>query len=167
MKFKKPFIFFLIVGFLLMWLPPLAFCEKSEIKWYSYKDGMEKIKKENKKGILHFYTNWCTFCKLMNANTFSEPKIIAYLNENFVPIRVNAEEQQDIAKSYNVNRFPITFFIAEDNSSIGNRPGYIPADDLLDMLTYVNTNSYKTMTFSAYMEQKKAKKEKSPSEPNM
>jgi thioredoxin-related protein len=166
-KFNKVFIFLLITGFSLMWLPKTAISEKSEIKWYSYKDGMEKIKKENKKGFLHFYTNWCTFCKLMNSNTFSDPKVISYLNDNFVPIRINAEQEQDVAKSYNVNRFPTTFFIAEDISSIGNRPGYIPAGDLLDMLIYIHSNSYKTMTFSAYMEQKKANTDARPSEPNM
>jgi len=157
-----------ISGLCLLWLPAPAISGKPEIKWYSYQEGMKKVKEENKKGFLHFYTNWCHFCKLMNANTFSDAKVATYINENFVPMRVNAEDQKDIAKQYNVDRFPFTFFIAEDDSTIGNRPGYIPADVLLDMLAYVNTNSYKTMTFSDYMQQKQAKKKESPPhDPNM
>jgi thioredoxin 1 len=141
--------------------PVMVLSEKSEVKWCSYQVGIEKMKKENKKGFIHFYTNWCTFCKLMNTNTFTDQKVIDYLNENFVPIRVNAEEQQDIAKTYNVNKFPNNFYIAEDISTIGNRPGYIPPDVLLDMLTYVHTNSYKTMTFNDFMVKKQAKKDSS------
>jgi thioredoxin 1 len=166
-NFKKSYIFILLIGLLLLLLPEMALAEQPAIKWYSYQEGVEKIKKENKKGFLHFYTDWCTYCKVMNANTFTDKKVIDFLNENFIPILVNAEKQQDVAKNYNVSKFPNTFFIAEDISTVGNRPGYIPPDVMMDMLIYVKTNTYKNMTFNDYMEKKQVEQKTPSPQPKM
>ncbi len=169
MNLTKPYFVAWVTALLTLWLAP-GWAEPAAtptIQWYSYQDGIAKIKKENKKGFLHFYTDWCTFCKLMNANTFTDKKIIANLNENFVPILVNAEKDRDVAKNYNANKFPYTVFIAEDTSTIGSRPGYVPPDLLQDMLAYVLTNTYKNMTFNEYMEKKQAQQNEPPPEPKM
>ena len=125
--------------------------ENKEIQWQPYEAGMKMIKEQNKKGFLHFYTDWCTYCKIMNKQTFVDPKIIDYLNNNFVSIRVNADKQKDVAKKYGVSRFPSTWFIAEDSTSLSNQPGFIKPDMLLDMLKFLNTDSFKEMKFSEFV----------------
>jgi len=124
----------------------------AEINWNSYDSGMKKIADENQKGFLHFYTDWCTYCKKMNQETFTDESVITYLNQNFVPIRVNAQQQRKVAKKYGVSRFPNNWFISEDKSEIGQQPGFIPADALLKMLQYVDTDSFKDMSFQEFME---------------
>ena len=124
-----------------------------EIKWQSYQSGMKKIADENKKGFIHFYTDWCTYCKLMNQKTFTNDAVIAFLNQNFVPIRVDAEEQRDVARKYGVSSFPNNGFIAEDQSEIGKRPGFIPPDLLLKMLEFIDSESFKSMSFKDFMDQ--------------
>ena len=134
--------------------------ENKEIQWQPYEAGMKRIKEQNKKGFLHFYTDWCTYCKIMNKQTFVDPKIIDYLNNNFVSIRVNADKQKDVAKKYGVSRFPSTWFIAEDSTSLSNQPGFIQPDMLLDMLKFLNTDSFKEMKFSEFIaNQKKSQKQ--------
>jgi thioredoxin-related protein len=132
--------------------PPVA---SNEIQWQSYETGMKMIKEQNKKGFLHFYTDWCTYCKIMNKQTFVDPKIIDYLNNNFVSIRVNADKQKDVAKKYGVSRFPSTWFIAEDSTSLSNQPGFIQPDMLLDMLKFLYTDSFKEMKFSEFIAKQK------------
>jgi len=124
----------------------------SAVQWISYEAGMKKISEQDKKGFIHFYTDWCKYCKMMSQKTFSDEAVASYLNHHFVPIRVNAEEQKTVAEEYGVSRFPNNWFIAEDQSSLGKRPGFIPAEDLLHMLEFVNTERYKEMTFQDYME---------------
>ncbi|MFO7997365.1 MAG: thioredoxin family protein [Bacteroidales bacterium] len=124
----------------------------AEIKWNSYETGMNKISEENLKGFLHFYTDWCTYCKKMNQETFSDDSVADYLNQNFVPIRINAEKQREVAKKYGVSRFPNNWFISEDSSDIGSQPGFIPPDALLKMLQYINTDSFEDMSFQEFME---------------
>jgi len=138
-----------------------AMAETKEIQWQPYDTGLKMIKEQNKKGFLHFYTDWCTYCKIMNKNTFVDAKIINYLNDNFISIRVNADKQKSVAKEYGVSRFPSTWFIAEDSTSLSNQPGYIQPEMLLNMLKFLNTDSFKEMKFSQFIEsQEKAQKQK-------
>jgi len=129
-----------------------ALAGKNEIQWHTYDTGIQMIKEQNKKGFLHFYTDWCTYCKVMDNQTFVEEKIIDYLNENFISIRVNADKHKDVAKKYGVSRFPNTWFIAEDSTGISSQPGFISSDMLLNMLQFLNTDSFKQMKFSEFIE---------------
>lgn len=160
MKIRQILLTIMVLCALLSLCFTPAMAEKKEIQWQPYETGMKMIKDQNKKGFLHFYTDWCTYCKIMNKQTFVDSKIIDYLNDNFVSIRVNAEKQKDVAKEYGVNRFPNTWFIGEDSKSLSSQPGFIPPDMLLNMLKFINTDSFKNMKFSAFIEnQKKAQEQ--------
>jgi thioredoxin-related protein len=129
-----------------------AMAENKEIQWQTYESGIQLLHDKNKKGFLHFYTDWCTYCKIMNHQTFTDSKIIDYLNDNFISIRVNADNQKDVAKKYGVNRFPNTWFIAEDSKGISNQPGFIEPEMLLNMLKFLNTDSFQQMNFSEFID---------------
>ena len=146
----------IITGMILA--PGVVFSENSQIAWTNYQEGMERIKTEKKRGVLHFYTTWCTYCKVMNANTFTDAKVIQYLNDNFIPMYINAEVDTVVARTYGANKFPFTAFLDEKGDVIGSRPGYIQPEMLLDMLQYIHTDDYKSITFSAFLEKKKDKK---------
>ena len=160
MKIKQIFtITTLCIIFSLYFTPAMA--EQKGIQWQPYDTGIKMIKEQSKKGFLHFYTDWCTYCKIMNKQTFVDAKVIDYLNNNFISIRVNADKEKKVAKKYGVSRFPSTWFIAEDSTSLSNQPGFIKPDMLLDMLKFLNTDSFKEMKFSEFVtNQKKANKEK-------
>lgn len=156
----------LIIGLFWTTVPNPLFSENSRIAWVGYQDGMERIKTEGKNGFLHFYTTWCTYCKVMNEKTFTDDAVVGYLNENFIPIYINAEVDTAVARIYGANKFPFTVFIDKSGGTIGNRPGYIPPDALVDMLEYIRTDAYKTITFSAFLENKKGNKPAKPPESN-
>ncbi|NOY70406.1 MAG: DUF255 domain-containing protein [Deltaproteobacteria bacterium] len=128
--------------------------DTGKIHWLSYKEGIKKIKAEHKKGYVHFYTSWCTYCKLMDKQTFNDKKVIKYLNENFIAIRVNAEDKANraIVRRYSAYQYPFNIFFNEDASGIGNRPGFIPPDMFISILKYLHTDSYKKISFSDYTE---------------
>ncbi|MBS0014360.1 MAG: thioredoxin fold domain-containing protein [Desulfobacterales bacterium] len=124
----------------------------SEINWHSYEAGMEEIRKNGKKGYLHFYTDWCAYCRLMDEKTFSDADVAGYINAKFIAMRVNAEQEPDLAESYRVQQFPVNWFIDSNAEPIGNQPGYIPPEQMIHMLKYVETDGYETMNFREYME---------------
>lgn len=150
-RYKYTVVTLTILSLLFLSGPVLAASQK--IHWLSYKEGVEKMKTEHKKGFVHFYTTWCTYCKLMDKQTFRNEKVIRYLNENFIAIRVNAENKANrkIVRRYNAYQYPSNFFLTEDSSNIGKRPGFIPPDMFISILKYLNTNSYKKMSFSDYI----------------
>lgn len=153
----------MVISVVFITAPKSVFSESSQIAWVGYEDGIEQIKNEDKKGFLHFYTSWCTYCKVMNEKTFTDENVIRYLNENFVPIYINAEKDKAVARTHGANKFPFNIFLDETGTAIGNRPGYLPPDVLMDMLAYVQTDAYKTITFSAFLEKKNDGQSSEPS----
>ena len=69
----------------------------SAVNWMSWEDAiaaLEADKKAGRKGkkiFVDIYTDWCGWCKKMDKETFQVPKIAAYLNQHFYPVKFNAE----------------------------------------------------------------------------
>jgi thioredoxin-related protein len=112
-----------------------------EIQWHTYNDGMARGKFENKRVFIHFWAEWCAACKTMEKNTFSDPDVVAALNEDFIPVKVNADREVTTASMYRVQALPDNWFIAADGEIIGNRPGYIPPDQLKHILKIILSES--------------------------
>jgi thioredoxin-related protein len=150
MKHKKPAAFIALIFCISLWICPPAF-SSDRINWHNYKEGMALGKKDRKKVFLYFFTDWCTYCKDMEKVTFKDRTVIDTLNSRFIPVRVNADKEKVAASDYNVKGFPTNWFIDEKGEGISNRPGYIPPGMLLNMLKYIHTDSYKSMTFKSFM----------------
>ena len=125
------------------------------IQWFSYAEGRQRGEAENKKVFLVFNADWCRYCLQMEKETFQNPTVIAYVNRNFVPISVNSDKEQDIAEKYKVRGLPNTWFISEAGEPIANRPGYIAPDEMLKILKFFGTDSYLTLSFSAFVDKRK------------
>ena len=121
------------------------------INWYTYKQGIELSKKEGKKIFLYFYADWCTYCKKMEKETFNNNSVSSYITDNFIPIKVNSDREVKIALDFGVKGLPSTWFITENGERIGNLPGYLASKRLLDFLKYINTDSFKKMTFRKFL----------------
>ncbi len=98
----------------------------NEILWQSYTNGMARGKFEKKKIFVHFFADWCGACKVMEEKTFKDPEIIALLNENFISIRINVDQDRATSNMFRIRVLPDSFFIRENSEIIGHRPGYIP-----------------------------------------
>ena len=109
-----------------------------DIKWYSYKQGMSLAKKEGKRVYLHFYTDWCNYCKEMDQTTFRNKSVINLLNKDFVAIRVNTNKNAKVAGKYNIRPVPDNWFLSADGKKLRNFLGYYEADQFVTVLRYVN-----------------------------
>ena len=116
---------------------PTSLAVSQEIQWHSFNAGMARGKFEKKKVFIHFYADWCGVCKVMENSTFKDPVVIASLNDNFIPIKVDADREIQTASMFRVKGLPDNWFIAEDGEIIGHRPGYIPPDQLKNILTVI------------------------------
>ncbi len=70
--------------------------EKAQINWISIEDAEKLVKQNPKKIFVDVYTDWCGWCKRMDANTFSHSYIIDYINKNFYAVKLNAEQEESI-----------------------------------------------------------------------
>jgi len=67
-----------------------------EIRWYTWAEAAELSKTAPKKIFIDLYTDWCGWCKKMDKSTFVDPSVVKYLNENFYPVKFNAERKDAI-----------------------------------------------------------------------
>ena len=107
------------------------------INWETnYNRALEKAAKENKAIMIDFYTDWCTICKIMETNVYLDKDIVSNINYNFVPLKINAEDNDEDVKfltnQYNINAFPTTVFINTNAFIIKKILGYIDTNDLLE-----------------------------------
>ncbi len=91
------FTFFAFAFFAMAFMPvsdpPV---EEATVKWYTWEEAVEASKKERRKVFVDVYTEWCGWCKKMDKTTFSDPKVVAYLNKYYYPIKLDAEQTEDI-----------------------------------------------------------------------
>ncbi len=88
---KKIVMFFLAAIFVSSGL-----VAQTATKWYSWNDGYEKAKKDNKVVIVDVYTEWCGWCKVMDKKTYGITAIANKISKNFVAIKVNPEKDLNL-----------------------------------------------------------------------
>lgn len=81
--------------------PYLLQHQHNPVDWYPWgADAFEKAKKENKPILLSIGYSTCHWCHVMERESFEDETLAAYLNEHFVPIKVDREERPDVDKIY-------------------------------------------------------------------
>lgn len=68
----------------------------TSIDWITIEEAQKKMENDPKKIFMDIYTDWCGWCKRMDANTFSHPQIAEYINENYYAVKLNAEQADPI-----------------------------------------------------------------------
>ena len=67
-----------------------------KIRWYSFEDAYKLNKKKPKKIFIDVFTDWCGWCKKMDAETFVNPVISEYMMKHFYCVKLNAERKDTI-----------------------------------------------------------------------
>jgi uncharacterized protein YyaL (SSP411 family) len=71
------------------------------IDWWSWCDeALATAKAQNKPIFLSIGYSSCHWCTVMEGEAFSDPAIAKYINENFLPIKVDREERPDLDSIY-------------------------------------------------------------------
>jgi thioredoxin-related protein len=50
----------------------------------------------DRKFMVFVYSDFCTWCKQMDEEAFKDPCLANYINENFIPIKLNSSQKENI-----------------------------------------------------------------------
>jgi thioredoxin-related protein len=148
--------------------------ESGGINWISLEEAekLNKNKKTRRKIMVDVYTDWCGWCKRLDATSYKDQAVVDYINKNYYAVKLNAETRDTInfkgvkhGFSGRTNTvaayfmppsgggYPTITYLDEDFKVVRIAPGYVSAEDLLKALRYVGDNYYLNTTFEKYAAQ--------------
>lgn len=108
----------------------------AEIHWQEWsQEAFAAARQSDKLVLLNLTAVWCHWCHVMDETSFSDPGIIAALNENFITVRVDADQNPHIQDRYLNGGWPTNAFLSPDGDVLLSGT-YIPP---AQMKLYIKT----------------------------
>jgi thioredoxin-related protein len=142
------------------------------VKWMTFEEAVAKSKIQKRKIFVDVYTNWCGWCKVMDKKTFNDPNVAKILNENFYPVKFNAEQREDItfngttfkfipsgnngthqlaaALLSNQLSYPTVVFLDEEFRIIQPLPGYREAPEFHMISKFIGEGHYEAQKWEDF-----------------
>jgi uncharacterized protein YyaL (SSP411 family) len=111
---------------------------KSLIAWKPHDIAtFTQASKEKKFLLLDLVAVWCHWCHVMDAKTYADEKVAAYIKQHFIPVKADHDARPDLAERYRDWGWPATIVYAPDGTELVKRAGYIDPESMLQMLTAI------------------------------
>ena len=139
----------LLAMFLIAAARPVAAAPNPGVAWRGWDRGLEEAKTSGRPMLVDVYTEWCGWCRRMDADVYSRPEIRDYLRDRFVMVKLDAEASdparyegrsftsRTLAARFGVSGYPTTIFLRPAGDHLVNVPGYVDADRFLLVLRYI------------------------------
>ncbi|MFI5251885.1 MAG: thioredoxin family protein [Bacteroidota bacterium] len=157
----------LILPLIIFSLAPGFAGEKAELKWRTFDEASAQASKSKKKVLVDVYTDWCKWCKKMDADTYSDSTVMNYLNKKFVVAKLNAESEDQVtfegekhtsaefAQMLGVKGYPTIVFFGPDGKVITALSTYLDAEKFLHVVKFIGDDKYEKMNFDEFEKQYK------------
>lgn len=138
-----------------------------QLDWHEWgEEAFQMAREEDKPVMLSISAVWCHWCHVMDETNFSDDEIIAFVNHNFIPVRVDSDRRPDINSRYNQGGWPTVCFLTSEGEIIAGAT-YVPPEQfrrlLLDVLTVYRDNPEKiTQAVEMIRERRAQDEEKKP-----
>ncbi len=123
---------------------------------------IEYAGQNGKKVLIDVYAEWCPYCEKMHNEVYTESAVIEAVNEYYYLVKINIESEEmvnylgremserEFSAMLNSSSLPTTFFMDGDGDLLGMQPGLLPADVFEDLLHFVGSNAFQSVSFEEY-----------------
>ena len=97
----------------------------------------QAAKQEGKMLLIDFTASWCGPCHRMDADTWNNPEVQKWINDNAVAIQIDVDQERDNAQAFQIMVMPsIVAFNAKDQTREFDRHlGYMDAKDFMEWIS--------------------------------
>lgn len=148
--------------------------QAQDIQWISWEEAVELSQTDTqpKKIFVDVYTDWCGWCKKMDQNTFQNPEVSKYMQDNFYMVKMDAEGKEPIEYQGKTFKFvpsgrrgyhelaaallqgkmsyPTVVFLDEQINMLSPVPGYQQVEPFMQIAKYFGENIYKDKDWQSY-----------------
>ena len=148
--------------------------QAQDINWISWEEAVElsKTDAKPKKIFVDVYTDWCGWCKKMDQNTFQNPEVSKYMQDNFYMVKMDAEGKDPIVYQGKTFKYvpsgrrgyhelaaallqgkmsyPTVVFLDESLNMLSPVPGYQQVEPFMQIAKYFGDNIYKNKDWQSY-----------------
>ena len=162
----------ILIFILLLTSAPLKAQDK--IEWMSFEEAVKKSQKKPKHIFVDVYTDWCGWCKRMDATTFTDPVIVELMNKYFYAVKLDAERKDTVIfeghpfvntdpagrrSSHQLAQallkgkmsYPSFVFLNSKHEWLTVVNGYRKVPEMEQVLTYFGEYPYEKMTWEAFI----------------
>lgn len=145
---------------------------QAKVNWISIEEAVKLSEKDGKKILVDMYTDWCGWCKRMDATTYKNEEVVKYINEHYHAVKFDGEHKGEIVIKGRTFKFvpngrrgyhelaaslmqgkmsyPTTVFLDENIQLLTAVPGYQQAPQLMPILAYFGENAYKDTDWNVF-----------------
>ncbi|WP_075341067.1 thioredoxin family protein [Tenacibaculum agarivorans] len=140
--------------------------QAQEVNWMSFEEALKLNKTTPKPILVDLYTDWCGWCKRMDATTYKNEVIVKFINDNYYAVKMDGEGKGDIdfkGKTFKFVQqgkskyhelaaaimngkmsYPSTAFFDPKEQLIQTVPGYLAKERFEKILSYFSGEAYKS-----------------------
>lgn len=86
-----------------------------KLEWHDWNNqSFKKAHEEDKLILLDITASWCHWCHVMDSTTYEDESVISYIEDNYMPIRVDRDKRPDIDGIYNLGGWPSTVILTPE-----------------------------------------------------
>lgn len=172
MKNLKVYLSAIVIVFMFVGATTPEKEQAGSVKWVTWEEAVALSKENPKKIFVDVYTDWCGWCKRMDAMTFEHPIISQYLNDKYYAVKLNAEQRGDIvfqghtfkfqssggrgvhelaaALLQNKMSYPTTVVLNEEFKILQPLPGFKGPEEFDVILKYFGENKFKNSSWEEF-----------------
>jgi thioredoxin-related protein len=150
--------------------------DREKLEWLNLNEAGARLQTLKKPVMIDLYTDWCTWCKVMDKKTYTNSDLIKYVTEKFYPVKLDAETKEILnwkgrqfkfRPDYRVNEFavylsggnlafPTTIILPADGSAPQAIPGYLKPEEMELVLKYFGEGYFGKTSFGEFQQKFKS-----------
>jgi thioredoxin-like negative regulator of GroEL len=134
---RRRVCFRLVLPFALLGTAGPARAQTPDVSWrHDYTAGRKEARSKGLPMVLDFGTKSCFFCQKMDSTTFRDPRVANLMNQHFIPIKIDAEEESvlTIVQKLGITAYPSFVLATSDGSILDKFEGFKEAAVFYEIL---------------------------------
>lgn len=105
---------------------------------------LARAEAEGKLVLLYYTTTWCAPCRVMEATTFKDPEVAAWVAEHTIALKLDGDLSRGRAKRYDEHGYPAVVYVDADGTAVDRIVGLVESAEFLFVSANVLAGNYGT-----------------------